>query len=58
MNGPQFWQTIMGRTFVEHTMPNLVKQLARLNDNLERILAQPTREATDTRNPESDKEPQ
>jgi len=35
MNGPRFFQTGMGRTFYEGTMPKLVKQLKRLNDNLE-----------------------
>jgi len=35
MSGPQFFQTAMGRTFYEGTMPELVKQLKRLNANLE-----------------------
>ena len=32
--GPEFFQTGMGRTYYEHTMPMLVKQLAELNQNL------------------------
>ena len=37
MNGPDFFQTHMGRTFYEGTLPRLIKQLERLNDNLDRI---------------------
>jgi hypothetical protein len=36
--GPEFFQTRMGHTFYESTMPNLVKQLKRLNDNLEKLV--------------------
>ena len=32
--GPEFFQTGMGKTYYEHTMPMLVKQLAELNHNL------------------------
>lgn len=32
-----FFRTPMGRTFFERTMPELVRQIARLNDNLERM---------------------
>jgi hypothetical protein len=35
MSGPEFFQTRMGQRFYEGTMPALVKQLERLNDNLE-----------------------
>ena len=38
MSEPQFFQTRMGRTFYEATMPNLVKQLAKLNELLERLV--------------------
>jgi hypothetical protein len=38
-NGPEFFQTIMGRTFFEGTMPRLVKQLEKLNENLEKANA-------------------
>lgn len=32
-----FHATRMGRTFFERTMPELVRQLAKLNENLERV---------------------
>jgi hypothetical protein len=32
-------RTRMGQTFFERTLPELVKQLTRLNENLERIAA-------------------
>lgn len=35
----EFFNTIMGRTFYEGTMPELVRQLKRLNDNLEKMIA-------------------
>lgn len=45
--GPEFFQTLLGRKFYEHDFPELVRQLARLNNNLERITsalpAQPER---------------
>ena len=37
MNEPQFFQTRMGQQFFERTMPELVKQIARMNELLERI---------------------
>ena len=33
-----FFRTRMGQTFYEATMPSLVRELARLNQNLERLL--------------------
>lgn len=39
-NGPQFFQTAMGRTFFDYTMPTLVKELKRLNDNIEALSTQ------------------
>lgn len=39
-NGPDFFQTVMGKRFYEHTMPALVRQLERLNTNLEQLLRQ------------------
>lgn len=36
MAGPDFFQTLMGRQFYEGTMPRLVRQLERLNENLEK----------------------
>jgi hypothetical protein len=37
-NGPEFFQTIMGRAFYEGTMPRLVKQLEKLNENIEKLV--------------------
>ena len=34
-----FFRTRMGHTFYESTMPSLVRELARLNDNLERLVS-------------------
>ena len=34
-----FFRTRMGHTFYESTMPSLVRELARLNQNLERLVA-------------------
>ena len=34
-----FFRTRMGQTFYEATMPSLVRELARLNQNLERLVA-------------------
>ena len=34
---PEFFTTAMGRTFYDHTMPTIAKELTRLNDLLERI---------------------
>ncbi len=35
----EFHETRMGQRFLCRTMPDLVDQIARLNDNLERLLA-------------------
>jgi len=35
-----FYKTAMGRDFYDRNMPMLVKQLARLNDNLEKLIKQ------------------
>lgn len=34
----EFWMTAMGKRHYEHTMPELVGELRRLNDNLERLV--------------------
>jgi hypothetical protein len=48
MSGAPFFQTRMGQRFYEHTMPELVRQLTRLNDLLETAAVQPDRpERTD-----------
>ena len=39
MNGPSFFQTLMGRAFYERDVPALVRELQRLNANLERLTA-------------------
>ena len=33
-----FHATRMGQRFYEHTMPELVRQLAKLNENLEKVI--------------------
>jgi len=35
----EFHETRMGQRFLCRTMPDLVEQIARLNDNLERLVA-------------------
>ena len=40
MSGPAFFQTRMGVRHYEHTMPELVRQLTRLNDLIERFARQ------------------
>jgi hypothetical protein len=39
VSGIPFHATIMGRRFYEVTMPDLLRELARLNKNLERLIA-------------------
>jgi len=39
VSGPSFFQTYMGQTYYQVTMPNLVRELARLNHNLERLVS-------------------
>ena len=39
MSGIPFYNTRMGHTFYEHTMPELVRQITRLNELLEQIAA-------------------
>lgn len=39
-NGPEFFQTAMGHKFYEGTVPALVRELKRLNDNLEKLVQQ------------------
>ena len=36
-----FYKTRMGQQFYDRTIPELVKQLERLNDLLERVVARP-----------------
>ncbi len=53
----EFFQTRMGRTFYEHTVPELVRQLVRLNANLERITTTENQGLSDEHD-EDEKEPQ
>ena len=38
MSDTEFFLTRMGRTYYEHTLPELVRQLQRLNENLEQLI--------------------
>lgn len=42
MSDTPFFRTQMGHRFFEHTMPELVRQITRLNDLLERVLVERT----------------
>lgn len=42
MSDAPFFRTQMGHRFFEHTMPELVRQITRLNDLLERVLVERT----------------
>jgi len=37
MAGPEFFQTRMGQVFYEGTMPALVRELKKLNENMEKV---------------------
>ncbi len=45
MSETPFFKTRMGHQFYDRTMPNLVKQLERLNDILERLVDRQERAA-------------
>lgn len=45
MTDVPFYRTQMGHRFYESTVPSLVRELARLNDNLERLLQVVERDA-------------
>ncbi len=45
MSDVPFYRTQMGHRFYESTAPSLVRELARLNDNLERLLELVERDA-------------
>ena len=40
MSGPAFFETRMGVRYFEHTVPELVRQVTRLNDLIERFVRQ------------------
>lgn len=44
MSGVPFHSTRMGQVFFEVTVPSLVREIARLNANLERLAARQERE--------------
>ena len=47
MNETPFFKTRMGHTFYEHTVPELVRQITRLNELLERLVATQVRREKD-----------
>ncbi len=47
MSEPKFFQTRMGHRFYEHTVPELVRQLERLNELLDRLVAAQERQQQD-----------
>ena len=49
MTDAPFHATRMGQRFYEHTAPELVRQVTRLNDNLERLIdaAEPKEDSDD-----------
>ncbi len=49
MNETPFFMTRMGQRFYEHTVPELVRQIERLNELLERLVAAQERQP---RNPD------
>ncbi len=52
MSEPKFFQTRMGHRFYEHSVPELVWQLERVNELLERLIAvqEPRRREDDDAN--------
>lgn len=54
-NGPEFFQTKMGHIFYEGTVPALVRELKRLNDNLERLQQAPQIQITTRPDPYANK---
>ena len=55
MSDIPFYQTRMGHRFYEHTAPQLVRQLTRLNDLLELLVREPERSVPDE---EEEEQPQ
>ena len=45
----EFFETRMGHAFYEHTVPELVRQITRLNVNLERLVEAVARNPETTR---------
>ena len=59
MTDVPFHVTRMGARFYEHTVPELARQLSRLNDNLERLIeaAEPTEKADDYDDDDREEDP-
>ncbi len=55
MSEPKFFQTRMGQRFFEHTMPELVRQVERLNELLERLVAAQERRPSQLRSDQGDR---
>ena len=41
----QFWYTVAGRTFVEHTMPEIARPLDRIATAVEKLVTEKVKEA-------------
>jgi len=50
----EFYQTRMGHTFYDHTMPTIARELARLNAALERIAVALENQNTQTTEKDND----
>jgi hypothetical protein len=46
MSGVPFHQTVVGHRFFEHQLPELIRQLARIADQLEKLNKNPAPEPT------------
>lgn len=55
MSDIPFYRTQMGHRFYEHTVPELTRNLARVADALERLLAALEREARAKAEPEAER---
>jgi len=58
MSDIPFYRTQMGHRFYEATAPSIARELARLNDNLERLLAVIERDAKGDEQPPADAKPE
>jgi hypothetical protein len=58
MSDVPFYRTQMGHRFYEATAPSLVRELARLNDNLERLVALAARVTKADEQPPTDVKPE
>ena len=56
MNEPAFHVTRYGKTYYEYQLPEFLRQLAKLNENLEALTSAIRAEADDDENPEPDGE--